>query len=161
MNGPSSTWPSVDEVGSPSTKRSDWCMGDVWKQSCQRRIGWPSNDGALPVATRCDIYWTKLGKVERGQRSLRLETIVRTLLPSMWMRDNMSRACRRLVSQITQHLNSALHIKIANADDDAPLGRRVIVFSSALRLSPSASEDRHGERRIQCSPTTATGRPGR
>jgi hypothetical protein len=51
----------------------------------------------------------------------------------------------------------ALHIKIANADDDAPLGRRVIVLSSALRLSPSASEDHHGERRIQCS--TAIGPP--
>jgi hypothetical protein len=26
----------------------------------QRPIGVPSNDGALPVATRCDIYWTQL-----------------------------------------------------------------------------------------------------
>jgi ribosome-binding protein aMBF1 (putative translation factor) len=29
------------------------------------------------AAVRCDIHWTQLGKVERGQRSLRLETIVK------------------------------------------------------------------------------------
>jgi len=29
------------------------------------------------AATRCGIHWTQLGKVERGQRSLRLETIVK------------------------------------------------------------------------------------
>lgn len=29
------------------------------------------------AAVRCGIHWTQLGKVERGQRSLRLETIVR------------------------------------------------------------------------------------
>lgn len=29
------------------------------------------------AAARCDIHWTQLGKVERGQRSLRLETIVK------------------------------------------------------------------------------------
>jgi len=26
---------------------------------------------------RCGVHWTQLGKVERGQRSLRLETIVK------------------------------------------------------------------------------------
>ncbi len=29
------------------------------------------------AALRCGIHWTQLGKVERGQRSLRLETIVK------------------------------------------------------------------------------------
>ncbi|MFB1294366.1 helix-turn-helix domain-containing protein [Mycobacterium sp. pW049] len=29
------------------------------------------------AAQRCGIHWTQFGKVERGQRSLRLETIVR------------------------------------------------------------------------------------
>ena len=29
------------------------------------------------AAVRCSIHWTQLGKVERGQRSLRLETIVK------------------------------------------------------------------------------------
>lgn len=29
------------------------------------------------AANRCGIHWTQLGKVERGQRSLRLETIVK------------------------------------------------------------------------------------
>ncbi len=29
------------------------------------------------AAVRCGIHWTQLGKVERGQRSLRLETIIR------------------------------------------------------------------------------------
>ncbi|MDG5483345.1 helix-turn-helix domain-containing protein [Mycolicibacterium gadium] len=29
------------------------------------------------AAVRCGIHWTQLGKVERGQRSLRLEMIVR------------------------------------------------------------------------------------
>jgi transcriptional regulator with XRE-family HTH domain len=29
------------------------------------------------AAVRCGIHWTQLGKVERGQRSLRLETIVK------------------------------------------------------------------------------------
>ena len=29
------------------------------------------------AADRCGIHWTQLGKVERGQRSLRLETIVK------------------------------------------------------------------------------------
>ncbi|OBK45627.1 transcriptional regulator [Mycobacterium kubicae] len=29
------------------------------------------------AAMRCGIHWTQLGKVERGQRSLRLETIVK------------------------------------------------------------------------------------
>ncbi|MDG4668647.1 helix-turn-helix transcriptional regulator [Mycobacterium sp. 236(2023)] len=29
------------------------------------------------AAQRCGIHWTQLGKVERGQRSLRLETIVK------------------------------------------------------------------------------------
>lgn len=29
------------------------------------------------AALMCGIHWTQLGKVERGQRSLRLETIVR------------------------------------------------------------------------------------
>ena len=29
------------------------------------------------AAVRCAIHWTQLGKVERGQRSLRLETIVK------------------------------------------------------------------------------------
>lgn len=33
-----------------------------------------SQEGA---AVRCGIHWTQLGKVERGQRSLRLETIVK------------------------------------------------------------------------------------
>jgi transcriptional regulator with XRE-family HTH domain len=29
------------------------------------------------ASIRCGIHWTQLGKVERGQRSLRLETIVK------------------------------------------------------------------------------------
>ena len=29
------------------------------------------------AAVRCGIHWTQLGNVERGQRSLRLETIVK------------------------------------------------------------------------------------
>jgi transcriptional regulator with XRE-family HTH domain len=29
------------------------------------------------AAARCGIHWTQLGKVERGQRSLRLETIIK------------------------------------------------------------------------------------
>lgn len=29
------------------------------------------------AAVRCGIHWTQLGKVERGQRSLRLENILR------------------------------------------------------------------------------------
>ncbi len=29
------------------------------------------------AAARCGIHWTQFGKVERGQRSLRLETIVK------------------------------------------------------------------------------------
>ena len=29
------------------------------------------------AAVRCGIHWTQLGKGERGQRSLRLETIVK------------------------------------------------------------------------------------
>jgi len=29
------------------------------------------------AAVRCGIHWTQLGEVERGQRSLRLETIVK------------------------------------------------------------------------------------
>jgi DNA-binding XRE family transcriptional regulator len=29
------------------------------------------------AAVRCGIHWTQLGKVERGQRSLRLETLIR------------------------------------------------------------------------------------
>jgi transcriptional regulator with XRE-family HTH domain len=29
------------------------------------------------AAVHCGIHWTQLGKVERGQRSLRLETIVK------------------------------------------------------------------------------------
>jgi transcriptional regulator with XRE-family HTH domain len=29
------------------------------------------------AAVRCSIHWTQLGKVERGQRSLRLETIIK------------------------------------------------------------------------------------
>jgi ribosome-binding protein aMBF1 (putative translation factor) len=29
------------------------------------------------AAVRCGVHWTQLGKVERGQRSLRLETIVK------------------------------------------------------------------------------------
>lgn len=29
------------------------------------------------AAQRCGIHWTQLGKVERGQRSLRLETIIK------------------------------------------------------------------------------------
>ncbi|AGB22147.1 putative transcriptional regulator [Mycobacterium sp. JS623] len=29
------------------------------------------------AAVRCGIHWTQLGKVERGQRSLRLETILK------------------------------------------------------------------------------------
>jgi transcriptional regulator with XRE-family HTH domain len=29
------------------------------------------------AAARCGIHWTQLGKVERGQRSLGLETIIR------------------------------------------------------------------------------------
>jgi transcriptional regulator with XRE-family HTH domain len=29
------------------------------------------------AAVRCGIHWTQLGKVERGQRSLRLETIMK------------------------------------------------------------------------------------
>ena len=29
------------------------------------------------AAVKCGIHWTQLGKVERGQRSLRLETIVK------------------------------------------------------------------------------------
>lgn len=29
------------------------------------------------AAVRCGIHWTQLGKVERGQRSVRLETLVR------------------------------------------------------------------------------------
>jgi len=29
------------------------------------------------AAVRCGIHWTQFGKVERGQRSLRLETIVK------------------------------------------------------------------------------------
>jgi ribosome-binding protein aMBF1 (putative translation factor) len=29
------------------------------------------------ASVRCGIHWTQLGKVERGQRSLRLETIVK------------------------------------------------------------------------------------
>ena len=29
------------------------------------------------AAVQCGIHWTQLGKVERGQRSLRLETIVK------------------------------------------------------------------------------------
>ena len=32
---------------------------------------------ASAAAVRCGIHWTQLGKVERGQRSLRLETIVK------------------------------------------------------------------------------------
>lgn len=31
------------------------------------------------AAQRCGIHWTQLGKVERGQRSLRLETLVKIL----------------------------------------------------------------------------------
>ncbi|MCV7384396.1 helix-turn-helix transcriptional regulator [Mycolicibacter longobardus] len=29
------------------------------------------------AAVRCGVHWTQFGKVERGQRSLRLETIVK------------------------------------------------------------------------------------
>lgn len=29
------------------------------------------------AAVKCGIHWTQLGKVERGQRSLRLETLVK------------------------------------------------------------------------------------
>jgi transcriptional regulator with XRE-family HTH domain len=29
------------------------------------------------AAVRCGVHWTQLGKVERGQRSLRLETIIK------------------------------------------------------------------------------------
>jgi len=29
------------------------------------------------AALRCGVHWTMLGKIERGQRSLRLETIVK------------------------------------------------------------------------------------
>ncbi|SKU56829.1 putative transcriptional regulator [Mycobacteroides abscessus subsp. massiliense] len=31
------------------------------------------------AAQRCGIHWTALGKIERGQRSLRLETLVKLL----------------------------------------------------------------------------------
>jgi len=33
--------------------------------------------GQEAAAVRCGIHWTQLGKVERGQRSLRLETIIK------------------------------------------------------------------------------------
>ncbi|GAB2654458.1 hypothetical protein GCM10027169_18450 [Gordonia jinhuaensis] len=36
-------------------------------------LGWSQEKAAIP----CGISWTQLGKVERGQRSLRLETIVK------------------------------------------------------------------------------------
>lgn len=41
----------------------------------QRRLGLGLSQEA--AAVRCGIHWTQLGKVERGQRSLRLETIVK------------------------------------------------------------------------------------
>lgn len=31
------------------------------------------------AAQRCGIHWTALGKIERGQRSLRLETLVKII----------------------------------------------------------------------------------
>jgi len=40
-----------------------------------RRWRWALSQEA--AAVRCGIHWTQLGKVERGQRSLRLETIVK------------------------------------------------------------------------------------
>lgn len=41
----------------------------------QRRVDLGLSQEA--AAVRCGIHWTQLGKVERGQRSLRLETIVK------------------------------------------------------------------------------------
>jgi len=41
----------------------------------QRRLEMALSQEA--AAVRCGIHWTQLGKVERGQRSLRLETIVK------------------------------------------------------------------------------------
>lgn len=41
----------------------------------QRRLALGLSQEA--AAVRCGIHWTQLGKVERGQRSLRLETIVK------------------------------------------------------------------------------------
>lgn len=39
----------------------------------RNELGWSQEK----AADKCGIHWTQLGKVERGQRSLRLETIVR------------------------------------------------------------------------------------
>ncbi|WP_369804339.1 helix-turn-helix domain-containing protein [Mycobacterium sp. E2497] len=40
-------------------------------------VAWPWASAQEAAAVRCGIHWTQLGKVERGQRSLRLETIVK------------------------------------------------------------------------------------
>jgi ribosome-binding protein aMBF1 (putative translation factor) len=45
------------------------------------------------AAVRCGIHWTQLGKVERGQRSLRLETIVK-------IADGLDIDAGRLVSRL-------------------------------------------------------------
>jgi len=58
------------------------------------------------AAVRCGIHWTQLGKVERGQRSLRLETA----LASTQMRESWSAVCRfpRVFSRGLTRTNSIL-----------------------------------------------------
>ena len=62
------------------------------------------------AALRCGVHWTQLGKVERGQRSLRLETIVK-------IADGLEIDAGRLVSKLpvpsaaaTRNIGSAMII---------------------------------------------------
>lgn len=61
-----------DERSKPPLSETTRAFGERVRN---RRVALgPSQEAA---AMRCGIHWTQLGKVERGQRSLRLETIVK------------------------------------------------------------------------------------
>lgn len=61
-----------DEQSKPALNQTTQVFGErVRDRRVQLRL---SQEAA---AVRCGIHWTQLGKVERGQRSLRLETIIK------------------------------------------------------------------------------------
>src|SRR6478609_9992275 len=62
----------ADDESKPALNETTRVFGE--RVRSRRQVLGLSQEAA---AVRCGIHWTQLGKVERGQRSLRLETIVR------------------------------------------------------------------------------------
>jgi ribosome-binding protein aMBF1 (putative translation factor) len=62
----------ADDESKPALNETTRVFGE--RVRSRRQVLGLSQEAA---AVRCGIHWTQLGKVERGQRSLRLETIVK------------------------------------------------------------------------------------